>query len=363
MNRIAFALLAAAFVAGPSVTGAGDALAAPPQNPIDALLIQPDVVLGNREQLELSDEQVTAIHAMFKEIESKAQALQQKLNTTMGQLAEALSADQIDETEALKRLEDVVAAENAQKRMHMQVMIRLRNSLTSKQRQQATKLAASKHNDLDELRRLRAKMAHVQASMAARAQIRQLPFDVLAHMQKLPELLKAGKMQQAEVLLDRVMAMLDTSGGSGTPQPKPDADLQQIARKVERMQKRTEQMQRDGKDISQIQQLMQKIGPMLDKGHPKEAEPLIDEALRLTGDEPAKPKSDDDARRTPEIKLEHSSFGAVEEQVAALRKPDVAWRKIDWQTCLIDGLRESRQQNKPIMLWVFIDRPIDDERC
>lgn len=50
-------------------------------------------------------------------------------------------------------------------------------------------------------------------------------------------------------------------------------------------------------------------------------------------------------------------------QVAALRKEDVAWREIQWRTCLLEGLGESQQQQKPIVLWIFIDRPIDDERC
>ena len=50
-------------------------------------------------------------------------------------------------------------------------------------------------------------------------------------------------------------------------------------------------------------------------------------------------------------------------QVNSLYAKDVAWREIQWRTCLIDGLRESREQKKPVMLWIFIDRPIDDERC
>jgi hypothetical protein len=53
----------------------------------------------------------------------------------------------------------------------------------------------------------------------------------------------------------------------------------------------------------------------------------------------------------------------IRAKVAALKKEDVAWRKIQWKTCLLDGLKASREQNKPIMLWIFIDRPIDDERC
>lgn len=49
--------------------------------------------------------------------------------------------------------------------------------------------------------------------------------------------------------------------------------------------------------------------------------------------------------------------------VEGLQKEDVAWRQVQWRTCLIDGLRESRKTEKPLLLWVFIDRPIDDERC
>ena len=60
---------------------------------------------------------------------------------------------------------------------------------------------------------------------------------------------------------------------------------------------------------------------------------------------------------------EQPSLEQVEAEVLALKKADVAWRKIEWKTCLLDGLRASQDEKKPIMLWVFIDRPIDDERC
>ena len=50
-------------------------------------------------------------------------------------------------------------------------------------------------------------------------------------------------------------------------------------------------------------------------------------------------------------------------EVEALQVEEVAWRKIDWKTCLIDGFNTSRTLNKPVILWVFIDRPADDKRC
>lgn len=63
---------------------------------------------------------------------------------------------------------------------------------------------------------------------------------------------------------------------------------------------------------------------------------------------------------TPARQLSHKELRA---KVDVLKKNDVAWRKIAWKTCLLNGLKTSRKENKPVMLWVFIDRPIDDERC
>ena len=54
---------------------------------------------------------------------------------------------------------------------------------------------------------------------------------------------------------------------------------------------------------------------------------------------------------------------ALRAEIEALKPARVAWREIAWKTCLLEGLKESRAKNKPALLWVFIDRPIDDARC
>ena len=54
---------------------------------------------------------------------------------------------------------------------------------------------------------------------------------------------------------------------------------------------------------------------------------------------------------------------ALQTEIALLKAPKPAWREIAWKSCLLEGLREARAKNKPALLWVFIDRPIDDERC
>jgi hypothetical protein len=127
-------------------------------------------------------------------------------------------------------------------------------------------------------------------------------------------------------------------------------------------------MQKKGQDVSPIQRLMQKIGPLLQEGKTEEAGKLIDEALKITeenaGREPTESsRGPAKGKRTTRAALERLSPAEVGDQVGALKQHDVAWRKIKWKTCLLDGLRASREQRKPIMLWIFIDRPIDDERC
>ena len=54
---------------------------------------------------------------------------------------------------------------------------------------------------------------------------------------------------------------------------------------------------------------------------------------------------------------------ALKAEIEALKAANVAWRAIAWKSCLLDGLKESRAKNKPALLWVFIDRPVDDARC
>ena len=61
--------------------------------------------------------------------------------------------------------------------------------------------------------------------------------------------------------------------------------------------------------------------------------------------------------------LTESSPEEVLAAIESLYVDDVSWREIQWNTCLLEGLKMSHVQQKPLMLWIFIDRPIDDERC
>lgn len=146
----------------------------------------------------------------------------------------------------------------------------------------------------------------------------------------------------------------------------PDA----IRRKMQRASALAEQWQRDGKDLTPVARVMNQVEPLLRQGKFKEAEAVLDRGLSLLGDSRkgdsekpvgaplvgASPVSSRPAKRaeTPE---------ALKAEIESLRAPNVAWREIAWKSCLLEGLKESRSKHRPALLWIFIDRPADDERC
>src|SRR5216684_6140923 len=111
---------------------------------------------------------------------------------------------------------------------------------------------------------------------------------------------------------------------------------------------------------------MKQFKPLLRQGRLKEAEAVLDRGLSLLGDsrkgdsdQPASPADEPPVSSRPAKRAE--SPEALRAQIETLRAPHVAWREIAWKSCLLDGLKESRSQGKPALLWIFIDRPADDE--
>ncbi len=50
-------------------------------------------------------------------------------------------------------------------------------------------------------------------------------------------------------------------------------------------------------------------------------------------------------------------------KIETLRPKQLVWREIGWNRCLLDGLKQSREQKKPVLLWAFINADPQGERC
>lgn len=53
---------------------------------------------------------------------------------------------------------------------------------------------------------------------------------------------------------------------------------------------------------------------------------------------------------------------ALKAEIEALRDAEVAWRKVEWRTCLLDALKEVAREKKPAFLWVLGGAPANG-RC
>jgi hypothetical protein len=50
-------------------------------------------------------------------------------------------------------------------------------------------------------------------------------------------------------------------------------------------------------------------------------------------------------------------------EIEALKPARLAWHGITWQSCLLEGLREAREKNKPVLLWAFGNGDPAEKRC
>jgi len=96
--------------------------------------------------------------------------------------------------------------------------------------------------------------------------------DIVASLKRFVRLRHASARQQ-----------LENPGKRPAMSQQPHGPPPQLIAKIQRIQQAAEQMQRNGQDISPIRNVMERVGPLLQKGQMAEAEKLIGEALKLAG--------------------------------------------------------------------------------
>ncbi len=179
-----------------------------PHDPIGDRLFPPDMVLHFQDKIDLSDEQREVIQGAVEELQAEMKEQQAAMQAATTAAAEEIEQETIDEAEALERLSRVLELEQQLKRMHVRMLIRVRNELTAEQREQLTDLKPA----ADEIRaahhRLEEKIERVKAAVQERAEAGNPPTEIVEMMQKFPELMKAGKVREAEMLVDEALEQL-----------------------------------------------------------------------------------------------------------------------------------------------------------
>jgi Spy/CpxP family protein refolding chaperone len=108
-------------------------------------LFRPETVMKYQRDIELTDEQRTAITEAIKTTQGKVLELQWKLEDEQQELTKLFEAERIDAEVALTKADLVMGVERQIKREHLALLIEIKNLLTpSQQKKLRQRLAAKK---------------------------------------------------------------------------------------------------------------------------------------------------------------------------------------------------------------------------
>lgn len=139
MRRFFLFFFLAAAAAGPAAI---DAQTIEGEDALEAVLYPPELIMQHRRAIALNDEQRDAITRMIEQLQGRVVGLQWRLLDETESLLEALERPRVDQDRALDRLETVLDTEKEIKRVHLELLIRIKNVLTPEQQERLDQLRA-----------------------------------------------------------------------------------------------------------------------------------------------------------------------------------------------------------------------------
>lgn len=125
--------------------------AEPPGNssdPIAAQLFPPEIVMQHQKQIGLSDAQRRSITGVISALQTEVLEAQWKMESEQQALVEVLGRSSIDEAAAVVQAGRLMDIERRIKTAHLSALIRIKNTLTSKQ-QVKLRAAVARASDRD----------------------------------------------------------------------------------------------------------------------------------------------------------------------------------------------------------------------
>lgn len=230
--------------------------------------------------------------------------------------------------------------------------------LSSEQKEKVRSVVETAHEEIAE-----PQQAMRPAYEALAAELAKTPVDAGAALEKLDQILDLERRMKRlhltmlvgvnNQLKPEQRAKL-SSMEHGKTNESPEVTEKRLKGKIQQLKEIAEDLAAEGQSPAHIHEMMKSFGGLMENGTVDQAEELLDRTLKKLRGKDEAGDADKGAAIDPD---------ALKKELEAMRVKEVAWRKIAWKTCLLDGIQASREQNKPMVLWVFIDRPIDDKRC
>ena len=109
-------------------------------NPIEAHLFKPELVMKHQRALKLSTQQKEAILNAYQKAQAEFTRWQWDLQASTEELSELVAQNKIEEQKALQHLEKMLDLERNIKRTQLGLMIKIKNQLTSTQQKKLREL-------------------------------------------------------------------------------------------------------------------------------------------------------------------------------------------------------------------------------
>ena len=169
--------------------------------------------MQHQSEIELTEDQKSALMAEIQKTQGRLADLQQRLQKEAEALGVLLKKDEVDEQAALAQLDRILHEEREIKRGHLAMVLRIKNTLTAEQevklREIKNKIAAGQLPSPETVQRvLEGKFKAVQEGVQGWQNEGRDPSKVAEIMQELEPLVKAGRHKEAEAVLDRALKLL-----------------------------------------------------------------------------------------------------------------------------------------------------------
>ena len=117
----------------------------PEEDPIGRQLFPPDLIMAQSQRLHLDDKQRTIIKTEVQRAQSKFFDLQWETKEAGEAMAQLLQQTPIDEARVLEQADKVMAREREIKKIHLSMLIRIKNALTREQIALLTQMRQPNH--------------------------------------------------------------------------------------------------------------------------------------------------------------------------------------------------------------------------
>lgn len=118
----------------------------PPRDPFAQNLFPPELILQNKQEIGLTDEQKSAIREELIKASTRFNELQFQMQDEMETLAGLTRGTTVDEQRVLAQLDKVLALEREVKRAQIAVSIRIKNKLTAEQQSRLQEIQRAGHH-------------------------------------------------------------------------------------------------------------------------------------------------------------------------------------------------------------------------